>query len=326
MATDIAARGIDIDELPHVVNYEIPNISEDYVHRIGRTGRAGSSGEAVSLVSLDEEGFMKEIEHFTKQQVPVVLVEGFGPEPDEKAEPIAMGRQTLWGGLGHPPGRDVMAAAARAARQEMMDRIRESKAANGGGGRAPRPNGHVSRDRNSERPPRQGDRPAFAGERPQHSGERSEFSNERPSFSGDRPPRNGNRPQGQRPPRQFDNRGPRPEGQRPARDHDSRPPRALDDRPPRDHEARPVRNHDDDDFQPRANAHLGTQSGVNAFGHKSQGGGQRQPDPTRTSVDMMTERKRGGGGGGYGRRSGGGGGGGRSGGGRSGGGGGGFKR
>ena len=204
VATDIAARGIDIDELPHVVNYEIPNITEDYVHRIGRTGRAGSSGEAVSLVSLDEEGFMKEIEHFTKQQVPVVPVEGFGPEPDEKAEPIAMGRQTLWGGLGHPPGRDVMAAAARAARQEMMDRIRESKAANGSGGRAPRPNGHVSRDRNGERPPRHGDRSAFTGERPQQSGERSEFSNERPGFSGERSPRNGNRPQGQRPPRITD--------------------------------------------------------------------------------------------------------------------------
>ena len=331
VATDIAARGIDIDELPHVVNYEIPNISEDYVHRIGRTGRAGSSGEAVSLVSLDEEGFMKEIEHFTKQQVPVVLVEGFGPEPGEKAEPIAMGRQTLWGGLGHPPGRDVMAAAARAARQEMMERIRESKATNGGGGggRAPRPNGHVSRDRNGERPPRQGDRPAFAGERPQQSGERSEFSNDRPGFSGERPPRNGNRPQGQRPPRQFDNRGPRPEGQRPPRDFEARPPREHEPRPPRDHEPRAPRG-DDDDFQPRANAHLGTQSGVNAFGHKTQGGGQRQPDPTRTSVDMMTERKRGGGG--YGRRTGGGGG---SGGGRSGsgsgrsgggGGGGGFKR
>ena len=321
VATDIAARGIDIDELPHVVNYEIPNISEDYVHRIGRTGRAGSSGEAVSLVSLDEEGFMKEIEYFTKQQVPVVQVEGFGPDPDEKAEPIAMGRQTLWGGLGHPPGRDVMAAAARAARQEMMERIRESKSTNGGGGRAPRPNGHVSRDRNGERPPRQGDRPAFSGERPQQGGERSEFSNDRPSFSGERPPRNGNRPQGQRPPRQFDNRGPRPEGQRPPRDFEARPPREHDARPPRDHEPRASRG-DDDDFQPRANAHLGTQSGVNAFGHKTQGGGQRQPDPTRTSVDMMTERKRGGGGGGgYGRRSGGGGGGGRSG-----GGGGGFKR
>ncbi len=304
VATDIAARGIDIDELPHVVNYEIPNISEDYVHRIGRTGRAGSSGEAVSLVSLDEQGFMRDIEIFTKQQVPVVEVEGFGPEEGEKAEPIAMGRQTLWGGLGKPPGRDVMAAAAKAARGEMMQRIRDTKSAGGGrngggrggqggeGGRAPRPNGHVSRDRVGDRPPRDG---------------------ERTEQFGDRPPRSNNRPQGQgqRPPRQFDNRGPRNDAPRPPRDFDA--PRA-----PR---------RDDDDFQPRANAHLGTQSGVNAFGHKTQGGSQRQPDPTRTSVDLMTERKRGGGGG-FGRRSGGGGGGGnrsggggRSGGGRSGGGG-----
>jgi ATP-dependent RNA helicase RhlE len=281
VATDIAARGIDIDELPHVVNYEIPNISEDYVHRIGRTGRAGSSGEAVSLVSLDEQGFMRDIEIFTKQQVPVVEIEGFGPEEGEKAEPIAMGRQTLWGGLGKPPGRDVMAAAAKAARSEMMQRIRDTKAA--GGGRAPRPNSHVSRDR----APRDGERTEQAG---------------------DRPPRSNNRPQGQgqRPPRQFDNRGPRNGGPRPPRDFDA-------PRTPR---------HDDDDFQPRANAHLGTQSGVNAFGHKTQGGGGRQPDPTRTSIDLMTERKRGGGG--FGRRSGGGGGnrsgGGRSGGGRSGGG------
>jgi len=302
VATDIAARGIDIDELPHVVNYEIPNISEDYVHRIGRTGRAGSSGEAVSLVSLDEQGFMRDIEIFTKQQVPVVEVEGFGPEADEKAEPIAMGRQTLWGGLGKPPGRDVMAAAAKAARGEMMQRIRDNKAAGGGrggpggeGGRAPRPNSHVSRDR-------MGDRPARDGE------PRTEALGDRPPRNANRNARGGNRPQGhggqggQRPPRQFDNRGPRNEG------------------------PREPRHHDDDDFQPRANAHLGTQSGVNAFGHKTQGGGGRQPDPTRTSIDLMTERKRGGGGG-FGRRSGGGGGGGnrsggggRSGGGRSGGG------
>ncbi len=296
VATDIAARGIDIDELPHVVNYEIPNISEDYVHRIGRTGRAGSTGEAVSLVSLDEQGFMRDIEIFTNQQVPVVEVEGFGPEPDEKAEPIAMGRQTLWGGLGKPPSRDVMAAAAKAARSEMMQRIRDNKAAGGGrggqggeGGRAPRPNSHVSRDR--------------MGDRPARDGERTEALGDRPPRNANRNSRGGNRPQGQggqRPPRQFDNRGPR------------------NDAP------REPRHHDDDDFQPRANAHLGTQSGVNAFGHKTQGGGGRQPDPTRTSIDLMTERKRGGGG--FGRRSGGGGGGnrsgggGRSGGGRSGGG------
>jgi ATP-dependent RNA helicase RhlE len=310
VATDIAARGIDIDELPHVVNYEIPNISEDYVHRIGRTGRAGSSGEAVSLVSLDEQGFMRDIEIFTKQQVPVVPVADFGPDADEKAEPIAMGRQTLWGGIGKPPGRDVMAAAAKAARGEMMQRIRDTKPAgggrNGGGGRggqgggegrnsegrAPRPSGHVSRDR--------------VGDRPARDGERAQFG-DRPPRSGDRPARDGNRQPGQGPraPRQFDNRGPRNDAPR----------------PPRDFDAPQAPRRDDDDFQPRANAHLGTQSGVNAFGHKTQGGGQRQPDPTRTSVDLMTERKRGGGGGGYGRRpsGGGGGGGGRSGGGGGGG-------
>ena len=103
VATDIAARGIDIDDLPHVVNFEIPNVPEDYVHRIGRTGRAGAEGQAVSFVCLDEEGFMQEIERFTKQQIPTQVVEGFAPEPGERAEPIAMGRQTIWGGLGKPP-------------------------------------------------------------------------------------------------------------------------------------------------------------------------------------------------------------------------------
>ncbi|MBD3892927.1 DEAD/DEAH box helicase [Hydrogenophaga sp.] len=127
VATDIAARGIDIDELPHVVNYEIPNVCEDYVHRIGRTGRAGNSGEAVNLVSLDEEGFMMEIERFTKQQIPVQIFPEFMPEPGEKAEPIAMGRQTIWGGAGKPPSREVMAAAAKAARSEMLTRVRDKR-------------------------------------------------------------------------------------------------------------------------------------------------------------------------------------------------------
>ncbi|MBC7618936.1 MAG: DEAD/DEAH box helicase [Candidatus Saccharibacteria bacterium] len=131
VATDIAARGIDIDDLPHVVNYEIPNVSEDYVHRIGRTGRAGADGAAVNLVCLDEEGFMQDIERFTKQAIPVQIVEGFAPEAGERAEPIAMGRQTIWGGAGKPPSRDVMQAAAKAARTEMLTRVRESKAGQG---------------------------------------------------------------------------------------------------------------------------------------------------------------------------------------------------
>ena len=141
VATDIAARGIDIDDLPHVVNYDIPNVCEDYVHRIGRTGRAGADGTAVNLVCLDEEGFMQAIERYTKQDIPVQIIEGFMPEPGEKAEPIAMGRQTIWGGAGKPPSRDVMQAAAKAARSEMMTRVRESKGpgagrsgAGGGGG------------------------------------------------------------------------------------------------------------------------------------------------------------------------------------------------
>ena len=138
VATDIAARGIDIDDLPHVVNYEIPNVCEDYIHSIGRTGRAGAEGQAVNLVCLDEEGFMQAIERFTKQDIPVKILEGFMPEPGEKAEPIAMGRQTIWGGAGKPPSRDVMMAAGRAARTEMLQRVREGKGAPGAarGGRS----------------------------------------------------------------------------------------------------------------------------------------------------------------------------------------------
>jgi ATP-dependent RNA helicase RhlE len=79
VATDIAARGLDIEQLPHVVNYELPNVPEDYVHRIGRTGRAGSSGQAVSLVSLDESAFLRDIERLMKLKVERVPVAGFEP-------------------------------------------------------------------------------------------------------------------------------------------------------------------------------------------------------------------------------------------------------
>ena len=77
VATDIAARGLDIEQLPHVVNYELPNVPEDYVHRIGRTGRAGSPGHAVSLVSPDENVFLRDIERLLKKQLPREVVAGF---------------------------------------------------------------------------------------------------------------------------------------------------------------------------------------------------------------------------------------------------------
>ena len=91
VATDIAARGIDIDHLPHVVNYELPNVSEDYVHRIGRTGRAGNEGEAISLVCVDEDEFLVNIEKLIKKDIPKVWLKGFKPDPSIKAEPINMG-------------------------------------------------------------------------------------------------------------------------------------------------------------------------------------------------------------------------------------------
>ncbi|MBK7517069.1 MAG: DEAD/DEAH box helicase [Betaproteobacteria bacterium] len=95
VATDIAARGIDIDMLPHVVNFELPNVPEDYVHRIGRTGRAGASGEAISLACLDEEVFLKDIERLIKRSIPRETVPGFEPPAGERAEPIVLGRMTI---------------------------------------------------------------------------------------------------------------------------------------------------------------------------------------------------------------------------------------
>ncbi len=88
VATDIAARGIDIDELPHVVNYELPSVPEDYVHRIGRTGRAGASGQATSLVCVDEHRLLRDIERMLKRDIEKKVVPGFEPDPRIKPEPI----------------------------------------------------------------------------------------------------------------------------------------------------------------------------------------------------------------------------------------------
>ncbi len=88
VATDIAARGIDIEELPHVVNYDLPNVPEDYVHRIGRTGRAGASGEAISLVCVDEHAFLRDIERLLGKAIRREVIAGFEPDPHARAQPI----------------------------------------------------------------------------------------------------------------------------------------------------------------------------------------------------------------------------------------------
>jgi len=274
VATDIAARGIDIDELPHVVNYEIPNVSEDYVHRIGRTGRAGADGTAINLVCMDEEGFMQDIERFTKQHLEVQVIPGFEPEPGERAEPIAMGRQTIWGGAGKPPSRDVMQAAAKAARTEMLQRVREKKSTGGPGAgpRGPR-NGPGNGPSNGPNGPRNGPPRQGAGRNGPHRPPRDPGYPRDPSF-----PRDAGFP----------------------RDDDG--PMAHEDQPPRSHDARAHQNRN-----PLANPTMKNFPSEPRV-PRAPGG---QPDPMRTSVDMMAERgaRRGGGGGYQGKRPNGGGGG-----------------
>ena len=136
VATDIAARGIDIDMLPHVVNFELPNVPEDYVHRIGRTGRAGATGEAISLACVDEDIFLRDIEKLIKRSIPREIVPGFEPPPSERAEPIVLGRMTI--GIGGT----------------------RRNAGGGGGGRGGRPGGGGGGGRPSGGPRRDGGRPA----------------------------------------------------------------------------------------------------------------------------------------------------------------------
>ncbi|MDA8093801.1 MAG: DEAD/DEAH box helicase [Betaproteobacteria bacterium] len=88
VATDIAARGLDIDQLPHVVNFELPNVPEDYVHRIGRTGRAGNEGDAISLVCMDEHKLLADIERMLKREIPKGVIPGYEPDPSVRAMPI----------------------------------------------------------------------------------------------------------------------------------------------------------------------------------------------------------------------------------------------
>ncbi len=109
VATDIAARGIDIDQLPHVINYDLPDKAEDYVHRIGRTGRAGNNGEALSLVSIDERRLLSDIERLIKREIPQEVIEGFEPDKSIKAQPIQRGRKGN-------PSKGKLAAKSRAKR------------------------------------------------------------------------------------------------------------------------------------------------------------------------------------------------------------------
>ncbi|MEO7339157.1 MAG: DEAD/DEAH box helicase [Caldimonas sp.] len=167
VATDIAARGIDIDMLPHVVNFELPNVPEDYVHRIGRTGRAGAKGEAVSLVCVDENGFLRDIERLIKREIPKETVPGFEPPSGERPEPIVLGRMVIGEGAGrggmrhHANGRGGNGGGHSNRGGNDSHGHAPARAANGsarapardGQGQPPRPHGPRPEARRDGRPP-----------------------------------------------------------------------------------------------------------------------------------------------------------------------------
>nr|WED70282.1 helicase-related protein [Pectobacterium colocasium] len=128
----ISPRAVWIsNQLPHVVNYELPNVPEDYVHRIGRTGRAEATGEALSLVCVDEHKLLRDIERLLKREIPRIAIEGYEPDPSIKAEPIVNGRQGNRGGGGARNGSPRAQSGAPRGQSERSQGQGERRSADG---------------------------------------------------------------------------------------------------------------------------------------------------------------------------------------------------
>ncbi len=142
VATDVAARGLDIDQLPHVVNYDLPNVPEDYVHRIGRTGRAGNEGQAVSLVCIDEHELLGDIERLLKRDLPKVVIPGYEPDPSIRAEPIKLGGNGRGSGRGNTRGTSRAKGQRPGGSRQVQarsSRPNPARPSNGNSGRRQRP-------------------------------------------------------------------------------------------------------------------------------------------------------------------------------------------
>ncbi len=178
VATDIAARGLDIDQLPQVVNFELPNVPEDYVHRIGRTGRAGATGAAISLVDREELKLLKDIEKLIKREIPRVPVEGFVPPEKGSEEPDRPPR-------GQPQGRPRQGAKPAAQRQ---GRGRQSQPAGAASGKpaANKPASRGGAPASSSRPAQsQSPRPAAGrGHQPANQAPRGALFSPKPGARG----------------------------------------------------------------------------------------------------------------------------------------------
>jgi len=170
VATDIAARGLDIDQLPHVVNYELPNVPEDYVHRIGRTGRAGNEGQAVSLVCVDELKLLRDIERLLKREIPKQVLEGYQPDPSIKPEPIQQKGREGRGGAQSRPQNAGRARQPRVAESGTRSDARRPKAA------TPKPANPSKRHTHRK--------PAEAQGRPAHHHPRNGRKREQPALLG----------------------------------------------------------------------------------------------------------------------------------------------
>jgi ATP-dependent RNA helicase RhlE len=203
VATEVASRGLDIEELPHVVNFELPMVAEDYVHRIGRTGRAGSTGDAISLVCVDEQGLLGEIESLLRRRIPSEVIPGFEPDRTIRPEPI---RQRSQGGAARGAGnRGRPMAAGRPTGGAYV------------GERGHRPDQAFRPNRDGVRPghdPRSADQRHAAGPRPgpRHGAGRSHHAGNGQPRRGPAPVGIGNGPIGHPGGRPHQ---PRPTGQRP---------------------------------------------------------------------------------------------------------------
>ena len=244
VATEVASRGLDIEDLPHVVNFELPMVAEDYVHRIGRTGRAGATGDAISLICVDEAPLLRDIERLLGRPIPSEVIPGFEPDRSIRPEPIR--QRSQGGGRPQPIRRDPMSETVPrhgGHRPASIAAARRSSAGRGRPGRPQQPHqpgqglgnapsfvgrgpaafggrGPDSAGVGSGGPPR-GPRPAWS-DGPRPNGPRSGNGGPRPGFAGQRvsePHPNGPRQGGPRPAWTHDPRqsGPRQNGPRPAR-------------------------------------------------------------------------------------------------------------
>jgi len=243
VATEVASRGLDIEELPHVVNFELPMVAEDYVHRIGRTGRAGATGDAISLVCVDEAPLLRDIERLLGRPIPSEVIPGFEPDRSIRPEPIRQrsqgggrpmpirrpaGGESLQRHVSHRPA-SIVASGRRQGGHGFPGRGQPHQPGQGFGhgsplaGRATHEFGHAPprgprQGRGAEHRPG-GPRPGFAGPRvtePRPNGPRQNGSG--PAWSdGPRPNGNGPRQNGPRPngPRSHGDRAVWSDGQRP---------------------------------------------------------------------------------------------------------------